>query len=148
MRFRSNSPVETEQIGQRIGRDLRPGDIVCLYGDLGTGKTTLVRGIASVFGIPGRDVTSASFTVIAEYPGDPFFYHIDLYRINSSDDLDSTGIWDLIGGDSISVIEWAENLGEITGQERDIIRIWLSDCSDNAREIIVEGIREDSWNNL
>lgn len=148
MRFRSDSPEGTEEIGQKIGRCLRSGDIVCLYGDLGTGKTTLVKGIASAFGIPSRDITSASFTVIAEYPVDPFFYHIDLYRIKNRDDLDSTGVWDLIGGDSISVIEWAENLGEITGQGRDIIKIWLSDCGGNAREIITEGIHADAWNNL
>jgi tRNA threonylcarbamoyladenosine biosynthesis protein TsaE len=148
VRVRSTSPEGTEQIGQKIGRCLRPGDIVCLYGDLGTGKTTLVRGIASTFGIPARDITSASFTVIAEYPVDPFFYHIDLYRIKNSDDLDSTGIWDLIGGDAISVIEWAENLGEITGQGRDIIRVWLSDGGGDVREIVTEGIHEDAWHNL
>lgn len=148
MRFRSTSPEGTEQLGQRIGRCLVPGDIVCLYGDLGTGKTTLVRGIASAFGIPSRDITSASFTVIAEYPVDPLFYHIDLYRVTNSDDLDSTGIWDLLGGNAISVIEWAEHLGEPAGQGRAVIRIWLSDCGGDAREIIMEGIREEAWNNL
>ncbi|MBA4371299.1 MAG: tRNA (adenosine(37)-N6)-threonylcarbamoyltransferase complex ATPase subunit type 1 TsaE [Thermodesulfovibrio sp.] len=148
MRFRSSSAEGTEQIGQRIGRCLNPGDIVCLYGDLGTGKTTLVRGIASTFGIPGRDITSASFTVIAEYPVDPFFYHIDLYRIRNRDDLDSTGIWDLIGGASVSVIEWAENLGELSGQRQGIISIWLSDCGEGVREITMEGIHADTWNNL
>ena len=148
MRVSSDSPSGTEQAGQRIGRCLRPGDIVCLYGDLGAGKTTLVRGIASAFGIPGRDITSASFTVIAEYPVSPFFYHIDLYRIKSPDDLDSTGIWDLLGGDAISVIEWAENLGDITGQRGNIITIRLSDSGSDTREIIIEGIDEDTWNNL
>lgn len=148
MRFRSTSLDRTEQIGQQIGRCLISGDIVCLYGDLGTGKTTLVRGIASAFGIPARDITSASFTVIAEYPVEPVFYHIDLYRITNRDDLDSTGIWDLLGGDGIAVIEWAENLGEIDGRGRDIISIRLTDCGDSTREIILEGIHEDHWNNL
>ncbi len=146
MRVRSNSPAATEEIGKEIGKRLKPGDIVCLYGDLGAGKTTLVRGIASAFGIVGRDLTSASFTVIAEYPVSPPFYHIDLYRIRNQDDLDSTGIWDIIGSEGIAVIEWAEHMGEIPG--RDLIRITLTDCGGNSREFSIEGMDEETRDNM
>ena len=78
MRLKSKNEGETISLGQRMGQKLKPGDVVCLYGELGTGKTTITKGIASSFGIHERDITSASFTIIAEYEGDIPFYHIDL----------------------------------------------------------------------
>ena len=81
MRLQSKNEIETLHFGQRLGKKLKPGDIVCLYGELGAGKTTVTKGIASAFGIKERDITSASFTIIAEYDNDIPFYHIDLYRI-------------------------------------------------------------------
>jgi tRNA threonylcarbamoyladenosine biosynthesis protein TsaE len=146
VRVRSDSPAGTEEIGKKIGECLVPGAVVCLYGDLGAGKTTMVRGIASVFGIQGRDLTSASFTVIAAYPVTPPFYHIHHYRITSQEDLESTGIWDIIGGEGISVIEWAEHMGELPGEA--VIRVSISDCGENSREVVIEGIDEETWNNL
>ncbi|MHB8882663.1 MAG: tRNA (adenosine(37)-N6)-threonylcarbamoyltransferase complex ATPase subunit type 1 TsaE [Thermodesulfovibrionales bacterium] len=146
MRVTSSSPCETEEIGRRLGRLLKAGDIVCLFGDLGTGKTTMVKGIASSFGLSSRDVTSASFTVIAGYPGNPPFYHIDLYRIESSDDLESTGIWDIIGGESVSVIEWAERLGdEKIGQP---VRVYFEEPAEDVRVITIEGINEETWSDM
>jgi tRNA threonylcarbamoyladenosine biosynthesis protein TsaE len=146
VRLTSSSPSETEEIGQRLGKVLEAGDVVCLYGDLGAGKTTLVKGLASSFGINSRDVTSASFTVIAEYPVIPPFYHIDLYRIGSVDDLESTGLWDVIGGDGVSVIEWAENMGN--EYKKDVIKVFLKESGTVNREIVIEGIDEKTWNNL
>jgi tRNA threonylcarbamoyladenosine biosynthesis protein TsaE len=142
----SRSPDDTEDIGFRLGKILRAGDAVGLYGDLGTGKTTMVKGIAKAFGINRRDVTSASFTIIAEYPGEPPFYHIDLYRIGAGNDLESTGIWDCIGRDSVSVIEWAEKLGDVA--IKDFIRVIIDDAGNDRREITIEGIDEENWNNL
>lgn len=146
MRLTSNSPSDTEEIGQRLGKVLKAGDVVCLYGDLGSGKTTMVKGMASYFGISSRDVTSASFTVIAEYPVNPPFYHIDLYRIKSRDDLESTGIWDIVGGDGVSVIEWSEKLGN--DYKKSVIKVFLKEPGEFIREIIIEGIDEKTWNNL
>jgi tRNA threonylcarbamoyladenosine biosynthesis protein TsaE len=142
----SRSPDDTEEIGFRLGKILRAGDVVGLYGDLGTGKTTMVKGIAKAFGINRRDVTSASFTIIAEYPGEPPFYHIDLYRIGAESDLESTGIWDCIGRDSVSVIEWAEKLGDVA--IKDFIRVTIDDAGNDRREITIEGTDEQNWNNL
>lgn len=146
MKLLSRSPDDTEEIGFRLGKILRAGSVVGLYGDLGTGKTTMVKGIAKAFGINRRDVTSASFTIIAEYPGEPPFYHIDLYRIGAGNDLESTGIWDCIGRDSVSVIEWAEKLGDVA--IKDFIRVIIDDAGNDRREITIEGTDEQNWNNL
>jgi tRNA threonylcarbamoyladenosine biosynthesis protein TsaE len=146
VKLTSASPEETEAIGLRLGKLLKQGASVGLYGDLGTGKTTMVRGIASAFGIDRRDVTSASFTIIAEYPGRHPFFHVDLYRIEKEEDLDATGIWDCLGRDGITVIEWADRLGKET--VGGMIRVEFADRGDDLREISIEGIDEKDWNNL
>ena len=146
MKVVSNSPEATEEIGFKIGEKLRAGDIVRLYGSLGAGKTTMVKGIARALGIDRKDITSASFTIIAEYPTDPPFFHIDLYRTSGGVDLESTGIWDCIGNHSISVIEWPEHAaGELP---EDSLKITIEDAGDNIREIIIEGKDEKDWDYL
>jgi tRNA threonylcarbamoyladenosine biosynthesis protein TsaE len=142
----SASPEETEAAGFRLGSRLRAGAVVGLYGNLGAGKTTMVRGIASALGIDPRDVTSASYTIIAEYPGRHPFFHIDLYRIEGEEDLDATGIWDCLGGGGISVIEWAERLG--SGTVSGMIRVEIADRGNGLREITIKGLDEKDRNNL
>lgn len=149
MRVLSKGPEETSAFGSRLSHLLKKGDTVCLYGDLGAGKTTFVKGIASGLGIPERDVTSASFTIIAEYRGTlrntPIpFYHIDLYRIGNASELDSIGIEGYIGRDGIAVVEWAERLGIAD----DFISVRFAVISEREREIIIEGIDEKDWHNL
>ncbi len=146
MKVTSSSPEATEEIGFKIGKRLKAGNIVRLYGDLGAGKTTMVKGIARALGIDRRDITSASFTIIAEYPGNPPFFHIDLYRTAGGADLDGTGIWDCIGPESISVIEWAEH-AEAELPE-DSVRITIKDTGMNVREITIEGNDEKDWDYL
>lgn len=149
MRLLSNGPEETLGYGLRLGKLLKAGSIVCLFGELGSGKTTFVKGIASALAIPERDITSASFTIIAEYKGTVGnsvvpFYHVDLYRINNAADLDSVGIEEYIGRDGISVVEWAEKLGGIENS----IDIKFEIVSEQKREIVIEGINEEDWDNL
>lgn len=146
MKLVSSSPEMTEAIGFNIGKMLKTGDVTALYGELGAGKTTLVKGIARAYGIENRDVTSASFTIIAGYRSDPAFYHIDLYRIETDEDLDNTGIWDCIGGDSVSVIEWAEKIEEELPEKT--IKVKIKTVDINKREITIEGIYEEDWHNL
>jgi tRNA threonylcarbamoyladenosine biosynthesis protein TsaE len=142
----SSSPEETEEIGFRIGKRLTAGDIVLLYGDLGAGKTTMVKGIGRAMGINRKDITSASFTIIAEYPGNPPFFHIDLYRTSGAMDLESTGIWDCIGNHSISVIEWAEHAeGELP---QDSIKVTIKIAENETRDIEIKGKDEKNWDNL
>lgn len=146
MKLTSSSPEATDEIGFKIGKKLKAGDIVRLYGGLGAGKTTMVKGIARALGIDRKDVTSASFTIIAEYPTNPPFFHIDLYRTSGVVDLESTGIWECIGNHSISVIEWPEHAeGELP---EDSLKITIKDAADNIREIIIEGRNEKDWDYL
>jgi len=139
-RFISRSPEETSAIGLQLGRLLNAGDVVGLYGDLGAGKTVMVKGIAKAFGIDEREIASASYTIIAEYETEPPFIHIDLYRIEQADELCELGIRSITGGRSISVIEWAEKaLGEL---QEDIIKVRLQGLDEQTREITVEGLYE------
>lgn len=133
--MRARGPEETERAGAELGARLSPGSTVCLYGDLGAGKTTFVKGIASAFGMDPIKIISASFTVIAEYPTTPPLYHIDLYRITSEEDLESTGIYDVLNSGGINVIEWAERI-----QLDDAISVRIEFAPDDEREITIEGI--------
>lgn len=146
MKLISKSPDETKDIGFKLGRLLRPGNIVGLYGELGSGKTTLVKGIANAFGIEDKDIVSASFTIITEYDTTPPFSHIDLYRIEKDTELDEVGFWDHIKGDGISVIEWAEKAEKNLPEE--MIKIRLKSLSEEIREITIEGKNAKDWNSL
>jgi tRNA threonylcarbamoyladenosine biosynthesis protein TsaE len=145
-KYISRSPYETIDIGFRLGKSLRSGDVIGLYGELGAGKTTMVKGIARAFGIDDREIVSASFTIIAEYHTTPPFSHIDLYRIEKDDELAELGLWDHIGEDSVSVIEWAEKAEK--GLPEDIIKVRLKSIDEHMREITIEGEDEKNWDNL
>ena len=146
MKLLSRSPAETESVGYNVGKVLTAGMVVKLYGNLGAGKTTMVRGIARAFGIPRESVVSPSFTIITEYESSPRFFHIDLYRIEGSDDLESTGIWDMIEKDAVTVVEWPEHAGDELPEDAVVIRI--EHGKDDEREILIEGIDEAHWDNL
>ena len=145
-KYRSRGPEETKDIGYRLGMLLKPGDVVGLYGELGAGKTTMVKGIARAFGIAEREVMSASFTIISEYATNPPFAHIDLYRIEDASDFSEIGLWDQIGGEGVSVIEWPEKAGGLL--PGDMITVMVKSINDSLREITIEGIDEKNWNNL
>jgi len=137
IRIITKSPEETEALGTRIGVALRErgfGATVCLAGDLGAGKTVFVKGFAAAFGISPRDVCSASFVLIAEYETVPRLVHVDLYRIEGGADFDELGIWEYIGPDTVTIIEWAERLNE---QPDDALAISLEIRSEQEREIII-----------
>ena len=146
MKLLSRSPAETETVGCRVGSKLTAGTIVKIYGDLGAGKTTLVRGIARALGIPAESVVSPSFTIITEYESSPRLLHIDLYRIDGSNDLESTGIWDVIGSDTVTAIEWPEHAEGELPEDGVVIRI--EHRRNDEREITIEGIDEEYWHNL
>ncbi|MBF0519145.1 MAG: tRNA (adenosine(37)-N6)-threonylcarbamoyltransferase complex ATPase subunit type 1 TsaE [Nitrospirae bacterium] len=145
MRLRSSSDRDTQYIGLKLGKLLSSGDTVFLTGGLGSGKTTLVKGIAGAFGINETDITSASFTIIAEHEGTVPFYHIDLYRLDDLNAIDDIGLYEYIGADGVTIIEWADKL---QGTEIAIVTVDLEYISENEREITIEGVDEQSWNNL
>jgi len=139
--FRTANADETMDIGYQLGGHLGPGDVVGLYGELGTGKTVFVKGIARAFGISDRDVMSASFTIITQYGTSPPLTHIDLYRVEKAEELVEIGIADEIGGDTVTVIEWAE---KATGYlPEHCISVRLRPERDGSREIVIEGFDEE-----
>ena len=146
MKLLSRSPAETETVGVKLGRLLKAGMLVKLYGELGTGKTTMVKGIARAFGIEKDDVISPSFTIITEYNSSPRFYHLDLYRISGSRDLENTGIWDCIEENAVTVIEWPEHAEDEL--PKDALSVRISHKGLDEREIVIEGIDEEDWHNL
>lgn len=106
--FISRSPQQTAAFAGRIAAVLRPGAILALYGNLGSGKTCFVRGLAAALGI-STPVTSPTYALIHEYPSDPPLYHMDLYRIADPAALDTLGLDEYFEGHGITVIEWAEH---------------------------------------
>ena len=119
--FQTHSAEETTELGRQVAAELKPGSIVLLRGDLGAGKTTLIKGIAEGFqAAKADDVTSPTFTLIHEYRGpEVTLYHIDLYRIDTQRELDTLALDDLMTPQSILLIEWGEKFARFA-KERDV----------------------------
>ena len=128
VQYISHSTEETIAIGEELGRTLVPGDVLILTGDLGAGKTQLTKGIARALGV-ADDVTSPTFTIQMVYPGrDMDLNHFDLYRLERADQLEDTGIFDVLGADGVCVIEWGEQFADELGDERiDVVLRRLDD---------------------
>jgi len=124
-RFISRSEEETRDFGRQIGNLLKKGDLLLLTGDLGAGKTQLVKGIArSLRGIPEECVTSPTFSIINVYEGETPLYHVDLYRIGGSfEELEGTGIFEIIDENGITVVEWGERIKNYLPSQPIIISI-------------------------
>lgn len=137
----TESPEQTERLGELIGERLEAGDIVCLYGDLGAGKTSLAFGIAMGLDVEEKYVTSPTFIFVNEYSGRLPLYHIDLYRLKDSSELEGIGFEEYTASDGVAVIEWAERAEEMLPDER--LNVYLSYVSDHSREIgfLAEGER-------
>src|SRR5436305_15037818 len=135
--FQTHSAEETTELGRRLSAELKPGSIVLLRGDLGAGKTTLVKGIAEGFQAASHDdVTSPTFTLIHEYRGPVVtLYHIDLYRIDTQRELETLGLDDLMTDSSVLLIEWGEKFARFQ-RERDV-EIAIGRISENSRKIEV-----------
>ena len=126
------SEEETERVGEQLARTLRPGTVVLLYGELGAGKTALVRGLARGLGAPPDDVSSPTFTLIQEYSGtDVTLYHVDLYRL-SPREVDELGLEELVAGDGIVAIEWADRWA---GRPDDVCEVWIEHAGEERRSI-------------
>ena len=131
----SHSAEETIAFGRQLAGTLRAGDVLALTGDLGAGKTCLVKGIAAGLGIT-QPVTSPTFTLIHEYPGGRLpLAHIDLYRLETPAAALAIGIEDYLGGAGITVIEWAERIAELLPAQTKRIRLTALD--ETTRQIEV-----------
>lgn len=107
----SYSPGQTRALGEAIGQGLKEGLAIQLNGDLGSGKTCLIQGLAQGLDVPaGYDVTSPTYTLINEYPGRLPLFHVDLYRLNDSVDAEMIGLWEIFSRRNVVAVEWAERL--------------------------------------
>lgn len=113
----TSSPEETMALGQELAKLLGPGDVVALFGSLGSGKTTLVKGMAQGLGVDPRAVRSASFLLLQEYRGRLPVFHFDAYRLEGPQDMFNLGCDELFWGEGISVIEWADRVEESLPEE-------------------------------
>ncbi len=137
----TSSPEQTWRIGEMLGARLLAGDTVCLYGDLGAGKTSFSYGIALGLEVREQYITSPSFAFINEYKGRVPFYHIDLYRLKDREELENIGFEEYIDSDGVTVIEWAERAEDDLPVE--CLSVYLSYVDEHSREIgfLAEGER-------
>lgn len=113
MEYSSFSPSDTFKIAEELGKTAKAGDVFCLNGDLGTGKTLFSQGFAKGLRIE-ESVNSPTFTIVQEYDdGRLPFYHFDVYRIEDSEEMEEVGFTDMIYGDGVCLIEWAELIADI-----------------------------------
>lgn len=139
--FTTNSAEETIELGRRLAAELRPPKLVLLRGDLGAGKTTMVKGIAEAFHAASQDdVTSPTFTLIHEYRGpDASVYHIDLYRLETQRELETLGLDELIADErNVVLIEWGEKFPRLV-KERDV-EIAIERTGPDSRKFTIVGL--------
>lgn len=141
MQFITNTPEETELVGQRLGEKLIGGEIIAFRGDLGAGKTAFTRGIAKGLGITMR-VTSPTYTIVNEYIGGRLpLFHFDMYRLASEDDLFEIGWEDYLRRGGVCAVEWSENVSEAM---ENAISVEIEKISDESRKITIEGSVADA----
>jgi len=110
--FEVNSVEETWALARQLAAELKPGDVICLEGDLGAGKTTFTQGLAAALGVPGR-VTSPTFCIVQEHRGPVLLVHMDLYRLHGEDDVIAIGWEDYLAEGAILIVEWPERAGSL-----------------------------------
>ena len=133
--FVSASAEDTEEAGEGLAAQLRPGRVVALTGELGAGKTCFVRGLARGLGV-SQIVSSPTFVLVNEYRGRLPVFHVDAYRIEGLTELLDVGLDDYIGGDGVTVIEWADKLRPLL--PADTIWVHLAGLGDEPRTIRIE----------
>ena len=136
MEFITNSPVETEKVGEALGKVLKPGSILAYEGDLGAGKTAFTRGLARGLGAK-EQVTSPTYTIVNEYlSGRMPLFHFDMYRLASSDDLWDIGWEDYLDRNGVCAVEWSENVEEAM---EDAMSVTIERLGESDRRISIEG---------
>ncbi len=137
--FTTKTSEETIELGKRIGSKLQKGDVIAMQGPLAAGKTTITKGIAQALGIDDT-ITSPTFCLISEYYGKMPLYHMDVYRLDGTEDFINLGTDDMIYGDGVSIIEWSEKIMDELPKKTIILKI--SPSEDGSRTITIE-----NWQN-
>jgi len=135
LHLRSESLEDTLAIARALGAGLRPGDVVALYGDLGAGKTLFCKGVGEALGISPDRIVSPTFTIVTEHAGPVPLTHIDVYRLAGAREADEIGMRELLSGDGVCLVEWAEKIREFL--PTDCIQVTFSISGDDRREIAV-----------
>lgn len=131
----SHSPEETQALGERLGARLGPGDVVGCVGDLGVGKTCFLQGLARGLGVTS-EVTSPTFVLVNQYRGRLPVYHLDAYRTESLTELVDIGVEEMLHGDGVTVVEWADRLRPLLPART--ITVAITGLGDEPREIVIE----------
>jgi len=140
----SSSEAETREMAKALGQKLKPGDVVALYGELGSGKTQFVKGICDAFGVQSQ-VSSPTFVIFHRYDGtsgegkELFLYHFDLYRVDSSEEIYDLGYEEFFFGDAICVVEWAERLEKLLPEDRYDVRLDFGE-GEHDRTVVIDQV--------
>ena len=132
----ARSAEETQALGERLGARLGPGDVVACIGELGAGKTCFIQGLARGLGVTA-DVTSPTFVLVNQYRGRLLVNHLDAYRTESLTELADIGVEEMLHGDGVTVVEWADKLRPLLPSRAIVVSI--SGLGDEPREIAIEG---------
>jgi len=136
----TSSARETMLVGEKLAKKLAPGDVVALYGNLGSGKTTFTKGVGKGLGVKNPErINSPTFVLIKEYKGKIPLYHLDLYRMGDLKEIENLAIEEYIYGDGVTVIEWAEKIKPLLPEK--LVSVRLKAKSGNKREVLVEDSR-------
>jgi tRNA threonylcarbamoyladenosine biosynthesis protein TsaE len=133
----TESEKETEELGRRLSAFVRPNMVLALYGELGAGKTALVRGLASGMGLKAR-VSSPTFTIVNEYLGKTPLFHFDMYRLKDSNELFDIGWEDYLSREGVLAVEWSENVEDAFDESA--VRIRIKHRGENGREIVIDNL--------
>jgi tRNA threonylcarbamoyladenosine biosynthesis protein TsaE len=132
------TPEATTAAGEALSPTLGPGDVVALYGELGAGKTCFTQGLARGLGVSVR-ATSPTFVLVNEYRGRLPVYHVDAYRVASLSELLDLGLLDLLGGDGVTILEWADRAEPLLPERA--VRVRIEGVGDEPRTIVVDDPR-------
>ncbi len=136
-KFITNNADETTELGRKLGQSLKGGTVVAFFGGLGMGKTAFTRGLAKALCVK-EEVSSPTFAIVNDYGGNPPLYHFDMYRVETWDDLYSSGFFDFYEAGGILAVEWSENIENALPENTIRVQIERGE-HDNQRIITIDG---------
>ena len=138
LRYDSKSELDTFELGKEIGQLIESGHIILLSGDLGAGKTLLVKGIGESLGLQKKEITSPSYTLVNEYQGQLALYHMDLYRLDTEAELYEIGFEEYLNREGVIVIEWPQLASDIIPPDFLHIKITVNNTNDEKRSFEIK----------
>ena len=137
-RFITESYSETVALGERIGKTLKGGEVLAMFGGMGMGKTAFTTGVAKGMGL-SCEVSSPTFAIVNVYGKNGELCHFDMYRVSTWEDLDSTGFFDYMEQGAVLCVEWSENIADALPEDTVFVRIRRHETEENWRIITIEG---------